>query len=91
MEPTLHRILEFTLPCTPAGFGLILDANSNRIVETDPDGLAAQAGLRVGDIVMVVNGEGVTCALKSQHPSFLPHVACKASFHVTRDLDLSPE
>jgi len=60
MEPTLHRILEFTVPISSAGFGLQIEATTNRVAEMAPNGAAAHAGLRMGDIIMVVNGESVT-------------------------------
>ena len=57
----------------------MLDASTNRIMEMQPNGPASQAEIRAGDIIMSVDGQGVTCdfsvpvALPNARPLASPH------------------
>ena len=42
------------------GMGIIMDSDSNVIVELEPDGTGVKAGLKVGDLVTIVDSVVVT-------------------------------
>ena len=74
---------EYEVPRTSMGMGIIMDSASNVIVELEPDGTGVKAGLKVGDLVTVVDSVVVTVI---EDGMIVPRSAVNAAIDPTKQV-----